>query len=57
MALGKLLNFSVLQVPDRSNERAVIYNLKLLGELRKIQGVRMMMRVIITTVDNLELMD
>lgn len=57
MALGKLLNFSVLQVPDRSNERAIIYNLKLLGELRKIQGVRMMMRVIITTVDNLELMD
>lgn len=56
MALGKLLNFSVVQVPDRSNERANIYNLKLLGELRKIQEVRTMIRVIIT-VDNLELMD
>lgn len=57
VALGKLLNFSGLQAPDRYNERVNIYNFKLLEELSKIQGVTIMMMEIITTMDHLELMD
>ena len=42
MALSKLLNFSVPQVPDSYSERGSIYIMKLFGELSKAQMMMMM---------------
>lgn len=49
VTLDRLLDFSVPQVSDRYNDRANIYNTRLVGELSKV----MVMMIIATTLNDL----